>query len=360
MHVHGTCYAVFAYDFGFSLDLDAAEERITDERRRLRFEDERRAPHSEGERPPPLRVTQIGRPLDVDGYRTESSTELVLLEVGAGSISYQIPVSGSLDDLVGLSASLYDNTALLADSRRRMEELIAALGDAIAQPALSEIVEDYVIVCVQPDDDSPIASLWEQHGPAVARILRGEPGRLSEQEIADALAQRASYTPDDVAIIDWHAALLLGRGMSNERAVLELSTVELLSLRLLDTKLDRAIDSAYELLAPRAGWRGKVRSRAVALERVAQLQAEAAVLFEGVNNAFKLVGDQYLARLYRVASARFRLAEWDATIERKLATLDTIYEKLSTRANNRRLELLEWVIVILIAIEIALALLGRL
>ena len=39
------------------------------------------------------------------------------------------------------------------------------------------------------------------------------------------------------------------------------------------------------------------------------MQVESAVLFEGVNNALKLLGDQYLARVYRLASQRFHLEE---------------------------------------------------
>jgi uncharacterized Rmd1/YagE family protein len=39
---------------------------------------------------------------------------------------------------------------------------------------------------------------------------------------------------------------------------------------------------------------------------------------------------------------------------RKLQTLESIYEKISNQATNRRMEILEWVIIILIAASIAL------
>jgi len=81
-----------------------------------------------------------------------------------------------------------------------------------------------------------------------------------------------------------------------------------------------------------------------------------AVLFEGVNNTLKLIGDQYLARFYRVVNRRFHLGEWDASILRKLQTLESIYEKISVQASNRRMELLEWVIIFLIAFSIVLEL----
>jgi len=82
-----------------------------------------------------------------------------------------------------------------------------------------------------------------------------------------------------------------------------------------------------------------------------------AVLFEGVNNTLKLLGDQYLARLYRLVSRRFHLDEWDASILRKIQTLESIYQKISDQAAVRRMEVLEWVIILLIASSIAAELL---
>jgi uncharacterized Rmd1/YagE family protein len=68
----------------------------------------------------------------------------------------------------------------------------------------------------------------------------------------------------------------------------------------------------------------------------------------------KLLGDQYLARVYSLASLKFHLPEWNSSIRRKLDTLDSIYQKLSDAAAQRRSEALEWVIVALILIEVAM------
>src|SRR6185369_631216 len=90
------------------------------------------------------------------------------------------------------------------------------------------------------------------------------------------------------------------------------------------------------------------------LRRIGTMQVESAILFEGVNNALKLLGDQYLARVYRLVSERFHLTEWDASILRKLQTLESIYEKMSDAASGRRMEVLEWIIIVLITAEILL------
>jgi hypothetical protein len=171
----------------------------------------------------------------------------------------------------------------------------------------------------------------------------------------DALAYRLSFAVDDVTIVDWNAALLVDREGDDVRTVLEFANVELLELRYLDRSLDDALDRSYEVLTmsqrtSRLGLGGFGADR----HHVARMQVDSAILFEGVNNALKLLGDQYLSRVYRLVSQRFHLAEWDAGILRKLQTLDSIHEKMSDQATTRRMEVLEWIIIILIAISIIL------
>ena len=45
----------------------------------------------------------------------------------------------------------------------------------------------------------------------------------------------------------------------------------------------------------------------------------------------------------------------DASSRRKLETLENIYGKMSGRATTRRMEVLEWIIIVLIAVSIALS-----
>ena len=187
----------------------------------------------------------------------------------------------------------------------------------------------------------------------VAKILRSERDALPADEIRDATTHHISYGANDVTIIDWDATLLFEREAEDVRAVLEFANVELLEMRYLDQQLDDALDQAYQALF-RYTWR-RMRlpgARRGDLRRIARLQVDNAILFEGVNNALKLLGDQYLARVYRLASVRFHLAEWDASILRKLETLDSISAKMSDAAANWRMEVLEWIIIILSALSI--------
>jgi hypothetical protein len=143
--------------------------------------------------------------------------------------------------------------------------------------------------------------------------------------------------------------------------VLEYANLQLLELRYLDGQLDRALDRAYEVMSlPRNRTLRLPGTARTELRRVARMQVDAAILFERVGNALKLFGDQYLARVYRATSQRYRVAEWNSTILRKLETIEGIYEKAHDHSANVRMEMLEWIIILLIAFEILMPLFARL
>ena len=122
--------------------------------------------------------------------------------------------------------------------------------------------------------------------------------------------------------------------------------------------MDDAIERAYQLLTKRSGWRAFWPRAAVDnVRQVAELQLESAVLLERVSSALTVFGEEYLARIYRLAARRFHLAELDTSISRKLTTIEHIHQTLSDRATTARMEVLEWVVIVLIATEIVLGLL---
>ena len=356
----GVCYALFAYDAGLAINLDESERRITALTQRAAIRHKRRAPRYFEYRPAPLRVTQEREPLAVGAFRTTPSVEAVLYDFGAVSVTYQIPLAGPLVHLITLAEELYESAVLLADSRRWVEHLLATIAPAVTRPELTDFVETYVIFEIGAfRPPCPPAELYTTHAQEVARILRSERAPLSAQEVNDALGHRISFGADDVTLIDWDAALIADRDAEDVRAVLEFANVELLEMRYLDQQLDDALDESYDTLSRRDGLWLPGATRAD-LRRIGQLQVDNAVLFEGVNNALKLLGDQYLARVYRLVSERFHLAEWDASILRKLQTLESIYQKLSDQSANRRTEALEWIIIALIAAEILIPFVPRL
>ncbi|MGB0911254.1 MAG: hypothetical protein ACPGYT_12900, partial [Nitrospirales bacterium] len=353
----GTCLAIFAYDIGAAIDLDEADRRKnTEVKGRGRLKRRHSAPQYFDYRPPPLRLNQEVEPLNIGEYRTLSTVDVVLYDFGAVSVIYSIPINGPFSTLLPLSEALYENATLLDESRRRVDHLLNTIQDAVEKPSVASFVEDYSIFHVeatQPFLTAP--EVFTNLNQDVAQILRCERESLSEEEIRDATTCHISFGKADISFIDWNGALVYGEEMEDVCAVLEFANVELLERRYLDDQLDKALDHAYESLTKyqwkHFRWPGSFHTD---LRGIGQLQVDGAILFERVTNALKLLGDQYLARVYRLTSRRFHLQEWDAGIHRKLETIESIYEKLADLTGNRRMEVLEWIIIILIAVSILL------
>jgi hypothetical protein len=355
----GACWVMFAFDVGFAIDLVAAERTAArvagaEGAQREVLRHSRKSPRSFVYRPSPLRVARRGRRITIAGHDCEESVNATIYDFGAVSIAYAFPTQGELGALVALSEALYENEELLADARGHAEGLLALLGQAVSRPGLTPLFEDYVVFHArrfEREPGAPLAAWLDGAREPLAHILRSESRPLSKQERDEATGSVVAYGEDDVAIVDWNSALLLGEDMDDALAVLEFANVELLEMRFLDDRLDQALERARHAAARKpAGW--FQRGDSASLREIAELQVGNALLFEEVNNTLKLLGDQYLARLYRAALQRFHLPDWDASILRKLGTLESIYEKLNDRHTHRRMEALEWIVILLIAFEV--------
>jgi len=350
----GSALLLFAFDVGQAIDLERASPRLEPAARATRLDHRRCAPGHFQFEPPPLRVPCAPATLALSGGPREAPGECVLYDFGALSVCYAVDFDGPLSDLLALGAAAEAAGGAGSAARAEAERLLRVLGDAVHEPVLSPLFEDYVIYQVEAVvPEARPAALVAETPLEIARILRGEPDDLSEDEVRDALQSRLSFAQADLALVDWRAALLFDREPRDSREVLELANAQLLELRLLDDQLDRALDRSYETLRSTRGFTARLRP-GPGLAAIGRMQVEGAVLHERVRNALKLLSDQFLARLYRLAATRFHFAEWDASIQRKIETIESIYAKSFDRAAARRLEILEWLIIFLIAAGLVL------
>jgi hypothetical protein len=351
----GVCYVMFAFELGLSVKLEMAAQKLKQDVERTKFRRNRRAPKYFDYDPPPLRIVQHGQQINTGKFFTRPQAELTLFDFGGCSVSYQIDIAGPMSHLIELSEVLYDNAFLLEDARERVKQLMEEIGDCISRPNLNESVEDFVVYHLEDFEGQPnISSLLDQGNREFASLLRAERDELGEEEIHDALSTRTTYGAKDCAVIDWNGALFFGQNVDDVRAVLEFCNVEFLEMRFLDEQLDDYLEEAYAVLTTK-----NKRGGGADLSKVARLQVDSALLYEAVENALKLLGDQYLARVYSLASGKFHLSEWNSSIRRKLDTLDSIYQKLSDRASQKRSEAMEWTIIGLILIEVLMGLWER-
>lgn len=355
----GTCHPLFCFEVGFAIDLDAAELATGGAERAALQHRERPAGPFEL-RPAPLRITEPLGPVRIEPFGLGPAVELTLYDFGAASVSYSIPLGPSSSELLSLSVALRGHTGLIEDARRRITRRVEALGPAIQRSRVAERVEDYFIFELTELAGAPDANrICADHAALLAGVLRAETAEASDEEVADAIEARLSFGKGDVTLVDWDSAIIIDREPDHLRAVLEFANVQLLELRYLDESLDRILERSYQLLSNRARWRAfRPAPLAAELRQVSTLQIDSAVLLERVTNALKFLSEEYLARLYRLAADRLHLTDWGGTITKKIQTVDSIYQAMSDRASTRRMELLEWVVIILILVEIVVALRG--
>lgn len=358
----GTCRVFVAFDVGSAIDLDAAQAVLASAASRESLSRHRRNPLSLQFRPAPVQVVQRAAPQSVcaqSAWRTLEQVECTLFDFGAVSVGYAIDLAGvAIDDLPRLASDLYESAVLTADARTRVQALVEQLGATVTRAGLAAAAEDYAIYEIaelrHADGEPAGLAVLEAQPEVLASILRVADEPLARDEIEDSLACRAAYGRHDVVWIDWNAAMVLDVAAADTIAVLEFANVQLLEMRFLDDRLDGVLDRSYQAIALGSRQPFAQRSRERERRRLASLQIDSVMLFEGVSNAVKLVGDQFLARVYRLAARRFHLAEWEANIARKLDTVQSLYQKLADDQANRRMEVLELIIILLFVVSIVL------
>jgi hypothetical protein len=361
----GAIHVYRLFDVADAIDLAAAEALIAAPKSRIRLESSQSTAALEIPHPPvQLRLGTRRIPLASEERECEASARL--FDYGVVSVLYRFAMTPgtALDDLVPLAEALLEKSTpqLDAAARREVEDLAAALRPALERPHNWEGLETYHVFFIRAFDRPATARALLGEAP-IARLLLGEtsPMRLSELEESDVLKHRFSYLEEDLAVVDWNSAFVYEpSGVVDIPDLLEFATAHLLELRYYDSLLDRELARIYDEIEKGAGRPNVFTRRYLRLQRqTAALLLEISEMIERLENAVKIIGDFYLARLYQSAVRRFRLPVWQETVLRKQKLLSGVNELLGNAADTRRAELLEITIILLILWEILYALLRR-
>jgi hypothetical protein len=361
----GRVHVYRLFDLGEAIDLSRAEQVLSAPRARLRLEAAQsmtalEIPH------PPVQVALGKRTLPLASGPREAEASAHLFEFGVASIVYKLPIAPGTDlgELVPLAEELVGQPtpALDAAARAEADELGRAIAPALENPHVWEGLETYQVFFVRSLEVPAHAQEALAHAP-IAELLLGETSatRLSQSERSDVLQHAFSYLEDDLAVVDWNSAFLLEpSGVGDIPDLLEFATAHLLELRYYDALLDRELGAIYrEIDARRAGPNVFTRRYMRLQRRTAALLLEISEMAEQLENAVKIIGDFYLARLYQGSVRRFRLPAWEESVLRKQELLAGVNALLNDAATTRRAELLELTIILLILWEILYAFLRR-
>ncbi|MCS7109412.1 MAG: hypothetical protein NZ903_01290 [Candidatus Micrarchaeota archaeon] len=279
-----------------------------------------------------------------------------LYDFGVVSLRFSTPFAGDLDQLAVLSSELVDNAALEKEAYKQLERIRKEIAEVLVKPLDSPHFEDYIIfVAKELDKKVSVNEIANQYGNKIAAVLRAETENLGESQIRDTLKTSISYFEDDVVFVDWNAAFIFDpRDSFDTLEVLEYANIELLELRTYDDILDKEIDKAYEDLSPANSPLTLIALDPFSktLNRLEEVKLDVTQVIEKVENALKLVGDPYLAKVYSAASDSFKLMKWKESVREKLEIIEGFYNTTVNRIQNVRMLVLEAMIVLLFIVDI--------
>ena len=358
MALTGTVTAFFLYDVGEAIDL-AAVTRLIAASTAARLAPKPTTPPYVQYAQPPIAFdgTAVHAP-DIGGFRVRFKT----FDYGVISVSLTRPVPPTWDALLENGLTWHDNLSLAAAADAACRALVTQLADAVNHPRSDFLSEDYWVFTVTGADDVTTAEeVVTHHGAQLAQLLRAEREALSGQEREEALRHRISYLATDLVIPTWNGAFVYDTEAGAQAAleILEFANSQLLEFRYYDGLLDAELARIYAQLQG-AGWRWSWFGRryAKAAQQVHSLFIDVNELTDKAENALKIAGDMYAARLFNLAAARLGLDQWKGNVREKLKTLDDIYRFAVDQTAMTRGEFLELTIVLILVFELILILAG--
>jgi hypothetical protein len=233
-------------------------------------------------------------------------------------------------------------------------ETCKSLAQAMIQSAPIPEPEAYTVFCLTDIGTLQHLDDWmvENRNSMAELLTDNESEILSKMQINEVLRIHRSYTNRELTVIDWDAALVvdLTGYVEDTLYVMELANLQLEEYRVMDQRLDRYLNKAYEDVQRRRLPLFGAYSATLRTLRV--LRVDVTRLNDEVSHISKFLGDWYLARVYLGARERFHLNEWRHSIDERLRQIDALYTVVHAEITNQRMFWLELLIVIFFAIDL--------
>ena len=304
--------------------------------------------------------------------------EIKYYDYGVVSLEFELPFSGTWDDLIQLSCRWTSDTNFEAVASRIARQKLERAAPALVKPYNDKpyglepqnspwLQEDYFIfhlreIKLNETNGAPSANdLLATHGDQISQVVRGETATLSEGERQEILGSRISYYPNDLAVIGWNAAFIYDTPAGAETAIqlLQYANSQLLEFRHYDDLMTHELENVYDFLdAGGTGlWSRWRTARAAAKLHTVLLDVNE--LTERADNAIKFLSDMFSARLYKLCAQKVGVPDYKDLVKEKLQTAEDLYRFMVEQFNQSRAFVLELMVVVILIIELIYFFKGR-
>ncbi len=212
--------------------------------------------------------------------------------------------------------------------------------------------EEYSLMTVSQYDGD--AEQFLKYSEKIAGFLKSEKAKLDQKEIEHTInTYQIKYADNDLVIIDWDGAFIFEpkEDIGSIVELFEIANLQLLRYRILDDDLSDRLDTVTKLVSePKEGMLQMLftqRKISDAFKEVIGVRTKSIKEFKFIEKEIKLIGDWYLARLYRLLSTKFRFNEWKEDVTEKLDSIEDIYTIIENNFSLSRNEFLEFIQIIL-------------
>jgi len=354
-----TITAFYLYDVAEAIDLAALRREFGGSAAAAQFVPKTSTPSYVQYASPPVVVDgEAAGIADIDGF----DARLKFFDYGVISVALTRPFRGDWAELLSLSQKYIENDALEQQVEAACRSVVARYGAAMRDGRAKWLYEDYLVFSVtQLETPTTAEELLAGRSEEIALLLRGERQALSRQEQDEILRSRLSYLATDLVVATWNAAFVLDTEPGTQAAleVFEFANSQLLEFRYYDELLDAALARIYPRLQRQSGvdsllGRGYIR----AARELHALFVDVNEITDRTENALKMIGDIFAARLFQLVSARLGVGMWKARVDDKLETLDDIYRFAVEQVAISRGQFLELTIVAILVFELVLFFMG--
>lgn len=341
------------YDTGREIDLDWLEKALARNYFTARTSFVRVKPKSIMLEEPPLMLQMLPVRIERDGRQFEFSVQARIFDIGAFSFCfvYECNEAGpaELEEIAFLFAGQEGLSDYYIQYLRTLSEIVRPhIRNFSITP---EFYEDYTIYVTDRRDEAvdPVP------------LLIGEKVKISPQMRDEITKYSLSYTTDDITILSWDSALICNpEGSTDLIDLIEFANVQVLELRYYDQELTREMEKMYDEIerADRFSSLRRGREYHAIMARLMETSAGISETIEKVDNLIKVTEDIYYARVYAMALKVLRSSQWSESVSRKIEVIQENYSMLSDEVRIQHSNFLEWIIIVLIAMEFIFAIWG--
>ncbi|EHM09549.1 hypothetical protein TheveDRAFT_0382 [Thermanaerovibrio velox DSM 12556] len=289
----------------------------------------------------------------VDGYRCEVAFRAY--ESGVVGFSLSFPLEGLTDDEFAEASMAIrsSSSASLEVDRLAREAFEAMKGAGLSVWWDPDLTEEFTFFVVQKAQGG-LGMREFKESWRFASMMYGEGRPLSKHLLEALMGNAMSYLEDDLLVMNYDGAFISDREPDDIMMIVEYALLQLLEARYYDGEVSRRLGALYGAMDMKSAHLkalfsgGYIRVRREAMKLV----LDARLAMDSILSSVKVTEDAYYSQVYAKALRVLKTQAWVDSMERKLGELKDACEMLEGEIQALRANLLEWIIIALIALEL--------